>query len=52
MTRKMANKLHNEDEVVKKLTGEVLTVISIRKEGRNVFIFCDDGNEYHNKELR
>lgn len=47
-----AKKLHNEDEVIVKATGRVLTVIDIEIDGRDVFIRCSDGNLYHHRALK
>lgn len=40
MTFRNAKKLHNEDEVVSKKTGEVLTVLSAYVENKNVILEC------------
>lgn len=42
MTFRNAKKLHNEDEVCSKKTGEVLTVLSAYVEGKNVILECVD----------
>lgn len=54
MTFVNAKKLHNEDEVTVKRTGEVLTVLQayLSANGKNVIIECDDGNTYYHRELR
>lgn len=58
MTYRNAKKLHNEDEVTLKETGEVLTVLQAYEPDTNilqkkaVFIECDDGHTYHHTEIR
>ena len=54
MTFSNAKKLHNGDEVIIKSGRRpfpCLRVISIRIEGKNVFIYCEDGNSYHHREV-
>ena len=51
MTYKKAYTLHNEDEVTVKETGEILTVIDIEVNGKNVLVECDDGNVYHHRDI-
>ena len=48
----MQKKLHNEDEVTIKATGVILAVVSTTIKEKTVTIFCDDGNEYHYKEIK
>ncbi len=54
MKYKDALKLHNEDEVIVKKTGSVLRVSFIERYERekSVFVFCDDGKEYHHREIK
>ena len=54
MKYKDASKLHNNDEVIVKKTGEILRVSFIERyeKEKSIFVFCDDGNEYHHRELR
>ena len=52
MTFANAKKLHNEDEVTIKETGVTLSVISTEIKDKTVTILCDDGNEYHHKEIK
>ena len=52
MTFANAKKLHNEDEVTIKETGVILTVISTEVKEKTVTILCDDGNEYHHREIK
>ena len=52
MTFTNAKKLHNEDEVTIKKTGVILTVISTEVKEKTVTILCDDGNEYHHREIK
>lgn len=55
MTFRNAKKLHNEDEVTIKTTGETLWVLNAWVPDDNskvVLIECDDGNTYHHTEVR
>ena len=52
MTRRQAEKLHNEDEITVKKTGEVLTVLSVDVYNKMVLAHCDNGNVYHHKDIR
>ena len=54
MTYRAAKKLHNEDEVIRKSDGCPLYVVSTEHhpDEKAVFIFCDDGDCYHHKEVR
>lgn len=54
MDYKHARKLHNGDEVLRKSDGEPLMVLSIEEHiGRKtVLIYCDDGQEYHHREVK
>ncbi len=54
MTYNQALKLHNEDEVTIKETGEVLTVLQAYTPDttKRVFIECDDGNTYLHTEVQ
>lgn len=52
MTKRQAEKLHNEDEIMVKETGEILTVLSVEVYDKKVLVFCDDGNTYHHRDIR
>lgn len=52
MTKRQAEKLHNEDEITVKETGEILTVLSVDVYDKKVLVFCDDGNTYHHRDIR
>lgn len=55
MTFRNAKRLHNEDEVTVKRTGEVLWVLDAWVPEDNpkvVLIECDDGNTYTHREVR
>ena len=52
MTRRQAEKLHNEDEIMVKETGEILTVLSVDVYHKMVLVHCDNGNVYHHKDIR
>lgn len=54
MTFNNAKKLHNEDEVTIKETGEVMTVLQAysSENGKRIILECDDGNVYYNDEVR
>ena len=52
MTKRQAEKLHNEDEITVKETGEILTVLSVEVYDKKVLVFCDDGNTYHHRDIR
>ena len=52
MTFANAKNLHNEDEVTIKETGVILSVISTEIKEKTVSILCNDGNEYHHKEIK
>ena len=52
MTRRQAVKLHNEDEITVKETGEILTVLSVEVYDKKVLVCCDDGNTYHHRDIR
>ena len=54
MTFTNAKKLHNEDEVIVKETGEVVTVLQAypSEKGKHIILECDDGNIYYNDEVR
>ena len=51
MRYKDAKKLHNEDEVTLKRTGEVLVVVETEVQEKDVFIRCDDGVMYHHTAI-
>lgn len=51
MRYKDAKKLHNEDEVTLKRTGEVLVVVETEVQEKDVFIRCDDGVLYHHTAI-
>lgn len=53
MLYKYAKDLHNGDEVIIKHTNEIVTVIGITyKDDKKIIIMCDDGNEYHHKDIK
>ena len=52
MKYRYIKKLHNEDEVALKSTGEVLTVVETTVSEKHVNIMCNDGNWYHHKEVK
>lgn len=52
MTYKNARKLHNEDEIIVKETGESLYVISTEINEKNVIIFCNNGEYYYHKDIK
>ena len=52
MTYQKAKKLHNEDEVIVKESGAVQTVLNTTVTEKSVIIECDDGNEYHHKDVK
>lgn len=54
MNYRMAKKLHNEDEVVRKADGCPLYVLSVEHcpERHAVLLHCDDGNVYHHREIK
>lgn len=54
MTFAEAKKLHNEDEVTIKETGEIVTVLQAYPSvnGKCIILECDDGNEYYNNEVK
>ena len=52
MTYREAKKLHNEDEVTLKETGEVMTVVETTITEKTVYVMCDDGNQYLHKEIK
>ena len=47
-----AKKLHNEDQVRVKKTGQVLSVVETAVTPKTVTVLCDDGNEYHHTEIK
>lgn len=47
----VARKLHNEDEITIKKTGQILRVVEVQVEEKACFILCDDGNQYHHMEV-
>lgn len=52
MTKRQAEKLHNEDEITVKETGEILTVLSVEVYDKKVLVCCGDGNTYHHRDIR
>lgn len=53
MLYKYAKNLHNGDEVIVKHTNEIVTVIDITYiDDKKVIVMCDDGNEYHHKDIK
>lgn len=53
MLYKYAKGLHNGDDVIIKQTNEIVTVIDITYiDDKKVIVICDDGNEYHHKDIK
>lgn len=52
MKLKDAMKLHNEDEVIVKRTGEILHVVESHLNQKIVYLLLDDGEWYDHKEVR
>ena len=54
MTFNIAKKLHNEDEVTVKETGDVVTVLQAfsSENGKYIIIECSDGNTYYHDEIK
>lgn len=54
MTYDNAKKLHNEDKVTIKETGEVVTILQVypSEKGKYIVLECDDGNTYYNDEVK
>jgi hypothetical protein len=55
MKYRYAKQLHNGDEVTIKETGAVLTVVEAYKPEptkNTIIVLCDDGNEYHHRDIR
>lgn len=52
MDYRHAKKLHNEDEILIKATGETLRVVEVENTGRAVIVVCDDGHAYHHRDIR
>jgi len=52
MKLKDAMRLHNEDEVIIKKTGQVLRVIETRLHPKVFYLLLSDGNWYNNKEIK
>lgn len=52
MRFKDAKKLHNEDEVLIKKTGEILTVIEVMHEPKQVNVLLSDGLWYNHKDVK
>lgn len=55
MTFSDAKKLHSGDEIIitsSRRPYPCLKVIGILIEGKNVFIYCEDGNSYHHSEAQ
>lgn len=51
MTFYYAKQLHKGDEVIVKVTGAVLLVISVSCQGKTAILLCNAGNEYHHKDV-
>lgn len=47
-----AKKLHNEDEIIIKKTGKVLSVITVEVLPKHVNVLCTDGHVYHHTEIK
>lgn len=55
MTYENAKKLHSGDEVMVKSGRRpfpCLTVVEVLIEHKNIYVYCDDGNSYHHRELK
>ena len=54
MKYKDALKLRYGDEVLNKKTGLAIVVSFIERyeKDKTVYVFCDDGNEYHHREVK
>ena len=52
MTKRQVEKLHNEDEITVKETGEILTVLSVEVYSKKVLVCCNDSNTYHQRDIR
>lgn len=55
MTFRNAKKLHNEDEVTIKETGNILRVLDAYVNlfnSKQILIKCEDGNTYTHKEIK
>lgn len=52
MTKRQVEKLHNEDEIMVKETGEILTVLSVEVYSKKFLVYCDDGHTYHHRDIR
>lgn len=52
MKKSDAKKLHNEDEVIVKKTGEVLRVVDSHLNSKRVYLLLSDGNYYNHKEIK
>ena len=50
--KKQAEKLHNEDEITVKETGEILTVLSVEVYSKKFLVCCNDGNTHHHRDIR
>lgn len=51
MVLRNALRLQNGDEIRVKESGDVLTVVSVNPVGKCCLILCDDGNEYHHRDI-
>ena len=47
-----AKRLHNEDEITVRKTGESHTVVNVDVLPNIVYIFCENGGCYENREVR
>ena len=54
MTYRNAKKLHNEDEVMHKYTGEILTIVEVKIDElhKEVYVMCHDGEWYHHRTIQ
>lgn len=55
MTFAQASRLHNEDEVTVKETGNIVTVLDAYQNPDNpkiILIECDDGNTYYHDDVK
>lgn len=52
MTYLAAKRLHNGDEITVKATNNIIRVVGdVEIDGKDVFIYCTDGNLYHHRDI-
>ena len=52
MKKDDARKLHNEDEVIVKKTGQILRVVEKYPHPKLIYLLLSDGYWYNNKEVK